>query len=284
MNDIENGIKLETGFVELLEYKFKRSSVDIVHMSNALDHSFDAIFGIYQMLYICKIGGKVILRHHENEAEAEKYKGLHQWNLSVHNEENSFVIWRPGERYDICKIFYEYADILIYPDIEEEESGWTYNKIVMIKKKDIAIPSNNYRDLIFKNAYAYLMEVLVNNVLSETGNSKSVQVKNLCQRISRIDRNKLFLHIPDKRVIIYGIGIVGQKLFDFLSEKGIEIVGVIDRKRIDYRGYQSLSLYESAKLDKDVVVIVTIPDEFNIIKEKIYAYGWKNIASIEALF
>lgn len=43
-------------------------SFDVVHMSNALDHCFDPIFGLMQLISVCKIGGKVILRHNENEA------------------------------------------------------------------------------------------------------------------------------------------------------------------------------------------------------------------------
>lgn len=82
----ENRIKLQTGFVELLNFYFKENSFDMVHMRNSLDHAFDAVFGIWELLYVCKIGGKVILRHTENEAEREQYHGLHQWNLSFGEE------------------------------------------------------------------------------------------------------------------------------------------------------------------------------------------------------
>lgn len=80
-NHLENGVKLESGFVELLDKKFPKNTFDFVHMSNALDHSFNPIVGISQLLNVCKIGGKVVLRHNQNEAETEQYDGFHQWNL-----------------------------------------------------------------------------------------------------------------------------------------------------------------------------------------------------------
>jgi hypothetical protein len=131
--DLNDTMKLQTGFVELLIKNFEPNSFDMVHMSNALDHSFSPIDGIYQLLNICKIGGKVVLRHAENEAVNENYQGLHQWNLSLHNKEKSFIIWRDDERYDVCEIFSEYADIYLYPDEIEKEDRWIYNKVVLIK-------------------------------------------------------------------------------------------------------------------------------------------------------
>ena len=44
-NGLENGIDLRIGFVELLDKQFEKNIFDLVHMSNALDHSFDPVFG-----------------------------------------------------------------------------------------------------------------------------------------------------------------------------------------------------------------------------------------------
>jgi SAM-dependent methyltransferase len=89
---ITTGIKPEFAYVEKLKEKYGENKFDIVHMSNALDHSFDPIYGIYQMLSVCKIGGIVILEHYENEAEFENYEGFHQWNLCIKNHD--FYIWK----------------------------------------------------------------------------------------------------------------------------------------------------------------------------------------------
>ena len=120
INGVDNGVNVTTSFVELLDKKFAANSFDMVHMSNALDHCFSAIDGIYQLLNICKIGGVVILRHHENEAENESYIGLHQWNLSLNNPENSFVIWREGVRIDVCKLLEDYVDFELYSNQIED--------------------------------------------------------------------------------------------------------------------------------------------------------------------
>ena len=44
-------------------------------------------------------------------------------------EENSFIIWRQNERYDICKIFEEYADFQLFPGaIDEEGNLWAWGE------------------------------------------------------------------------------------------------------------------------------------------------------------
>lgn len=278
--DVDNGIRLETGFVELLDKKFEKNTFDIVHMSNSLDHCFDALFGIYQLLNICKIGGKVILRHHENEAERNGNKGFHQWNLSLHNEESSFIIWRDDKRYDICKLFSDYADIMLYPDVIEEKSGWTYNKVVMIKKKDVMIPPNEYANIILENVYSFLIGTLYDNAMIETGNKRRIYNKILCDKIDKIDINLLRKRLGGSKVIIYGIGQVGQKLFDVLATNNIEIIGIVDRRKEIYKGYQSFSVNDLVEIDKEIPIVVTVSYDYEQIKDNLHAYGWKNIKNI----
>lgn len=141
---VDNGNHITRGFVEFLDKQFKCNSFDIVHMSNALDHCFDPVFGIFQLLNICKIGGVVILRHAENEAVNENYFGLHQWNLSLKNDKNTFLIWNESKSIDVCDTFKEYADFKLEKDITERNGTWVYNQVVMTKKKDVVIPENNY--------------------------------------------------------------------------------------------------------------------------------------------
>lgn len=128
---IDNGLKLETGFVELLNHKYAENTFDMVYMRNALDHCFDPIFGLYQLLYICRIGGKVVLMHDENEAEHANYEGFHQWNLSC--RDGVFKIWRPGIKYDVAAILGNMVEVSITP------LGMNYdqpmNKVVISKKR-----------------------------------------------------------------------------------------------------------------------------------------------------
>lgn len=54
---------------------------DIVHMSNALDHCQDPAVAYGKLLAAVKPGGYLILQGFENEADHEKWQGMHQWNI-----------------------------------------------------------------------------------------------------------------------------------------------------------------------------------------------------------
>jgi hypothetical protein len=129
-NNIDTGTIPEFAFVEKLTEKFGINKFDIVHMSNALDHAFNPVIGIYQMLTICKINGKVILQHYENEAEIEKYEGFHQWNLCIENHD--FFIWRPGTKINVTQSIKEYADSIVF----YSEGNKTEGKMADANKQD----------------------------------------------------------------------------------------------------------------------------------------------------
>lgn len=130
---IYSGVTPDFAMVEFLDEKFEKNEFDIVLMQNALDHTFNPLIGILQMLLVCKIGGRVILKHKINEAENGNYSGLHQWNLCI--DDHKFMIWRPGIYYNVTEILKEYVDFIINDDPNEY-----YFTVVLLKKKDI--PSN----------------------------------------------------------------------------------------------------------------------------------------------
>jgi SAM-dependent methyltransferase len=67
--------------MEKLSELYPHASFDIVFAQNCVDHSYDPLKAIIQMLKVCNYGGYVILRHEVNEGENEGYRGLHQWNF-----------------------------------------------------------------------------------------------------------------------------------------------------------------------------------------------------------
>ena len=146
--------------MELLHELYAENTFDMVHMRNSLDHSFDPLHGLLELLFICKVGGKIILRHAENEAVNQKYEGLHQWNLSLLNEEKSFVIWNGNGRHDVCELLSNYADFELYP-MDSENDG--HNVVVITKTNRIDIPSDAdyYSEIIHDCNYKFLLNVLM---------------------------------------------------------------------------------------------------------------------------
>lgn len=59
---------------------------DFVHCSNALDHTTDPQLVFDNMVRALKPNGYIIVQGFENEAEHEKYQGMHQHNLRVEDE------------------------------------------------------------------------------------------------------------------------------------------------------------------------------------------------------
>lgn len=106
-----------SGFAEDLSAFYPRNSFDMVVCRNALDHSFDPVRGIEEMLLILKKGGRINLIHYVNEAENENYVGFHQWNFDVVN--NRPVIWNPNARIDLIERFGHCAEV----HFEKKEKG-----------------------------------------------------------------------------------------------------------------------------------------------------------------
>ena len=110
--------------VERLSEMFSPNSFDLVCIFNALDHCYEPVEGIKQMLYVLKKGRFIFMSHFTNEAEKESYDGFHQWNFC--KEKNHFVIWNIDSKINVTDIFKEQADIQITGDN-------TYN-VVEIRK------------------------------------------------------------------------------------------------------------------------------------------------------
>jgi SAM-dependent methyltransferase len=75
-------------------------SFDLAHCRNALDHSWEPLRGIEQMLAMVRVGGRVLLRHFADEAEREAYSGFHQFNFS--NRDGRFIIWNATAEIDVA--------------------------------------------------------------------------------------------------------------------------------------------------------------------------------------
>jgi hypothetical protein len=75
---------------EKLTERFPPDSFDLAYASNALDHSYDPLLVITQMLAVVKPLHYVYLWHSANEGRFQCYAGLHQWNFDIRGGE--FVV------------------------------------------------------------------------------------------------------------------------------------------------------------------------------------------------
>ena len=107
-------VRTQFGEAERLDQLFPENTFDLVYASNCLDHSYDPIEAIRQMVAVAKRGCYVMLEHATNEAEFMKYQGLHQWNFAIENGE--FVVWRPAERAVVRHVVDRASiDFTVYP-------------------------------------------------------------------------------------------------------------------------------------------------------------------------
>ncbi len=109
---------------ERLTDLFERNTFDIAVARNTLDHSYDPIRAMRQMLEVVKPGCCIVLEHAQNEGDEEGYAGLHQWNLSV--EDDRFFVWRRGVRIDVANALADVAEVV---DMTRE----TINRVVLRK-------------------------------------------------------------------------------------------------------------------------------------------------------
>lgn len=104
----ENGLQppVRTVFsdAENLSTFFSAHSFDVIHSANAMDHSYDPISAILEMLKVVAVDGFVYLGHFENEAEWENYSGFHQWNFTERN--GDFFAWNKTTEVSISQFFH----------------------------------------------------------------------------------------------------------------------------------------------------------------------------------
>jgi len=99
---------------EKLSERFSANRFDLVYIRNALDHGYDPLAGIGEMLTVVKPGGTVLLQHFANEAEKEGYAGFHQWNLAIENRD--MIMWNKKDRFSLRAFIQGRAEITSMPD------------------------------------------------------------------------------------------------------------------------------------------------------------------------
>lgn len=101
--------KIEIGMAEYLSAFIPKYTASLITIQNALDHSSCPIKGIIEALLSLKEGGVLYLNHHPNEAEMEKYKGFHQYNID--EKEGNLIIWNKRENINVSQLLKDFASV-----------------------------------------------------------------------------------------------------------------------------------------------------------------------------
>lgn len=99
--------KITFGFIEYLS-AFVPKKASLIIVQNALDHSKNPLKGILECIESLEIGGVLYLRHFKNEAETENYRGFHQYNISIEN--NDIFIWNKETKTNINFFLRDFAE------------------------------------------------------------------------------------------------------------------------------------------------------------------------------
>lgn len=148
--------KTQFAIAELLSDFFEENSFDLVHMRNALDHTFVPINVVEQMLFITKLNKRVVLFHRINEAERREYGGFHQWNISMKN--GSLYFWNKHEELNVSERLSNFSTIDI---LETKDGDYDSLKVIITKKKNIQKPATlaaSFSDVIFSYFCKFTLE------------------------------------------------------------------------------------------------------------------------------
>lgn len=95
-NGIEPPVRTLQCENERLSEMFPNDTFDLGFAKNTLDHSYDPVRAIRELVICVKPGAPVVLKHARNVAEKEAYLGLHQWNFDLDGRD--LVVWRHRNR------------------------------------------------------------------------------------------------------------------------------------------------------------------------------------------
>ncbi|MCB9170917.1 MAG: class I SAM-dependent methyltransferase [Flavobacteriales bacterium] len=88
---------------EDLRSLFPADHFHLAHANNCLDHGYDPIRSVQQMVEVVRPGGHVYLRHEVNVAQGAGYMGMHQWNFHL-DDQGNFTISDKHRSVDMVRL------------------------------------------------------------------------------------------------------------------------------------------------------------------------------------
>jgi len=101
---------------EDLHRKFPPAYFHFAYARNALDHCYDPVQVIRNMVSVTRVQGWIILRHRPNEAVTAGYAGLHQWNFERSGDDTR--VWTAQTSVSLRDEFHGVATISTHDDGE----------------------------------------------------------------------------------------------------------------------------------------------------------------------
>ncbi len=96
-------VRTQKGDGEEVVKMFGRDCFELTFARNCLDHSYDARLAVTSMIEATKPGGIIFLWHAEDEAEALRYDGLHQWNFRL--KDGELLVWNGNRVLNVNQSF-----------------------------------------------------------------------------------------------------------------------------------------------------------------------------------
>lgn len=106
---VEPLVRTEKGDAERLTDLFPANTFDLVHARNCIDHSYDPVLAIQQMVTVTQPGGLVYMHHAVNEAKQQQYEGFHQWNL--YTQDDAFFVSDQAHTINVTQALAEVAEV-----------------------------------------------------------------------------------------------------------------------------------------------------------------------------
>jgi SAM-dependent methyltransferase len=137
---VEPPVRTLPGQGERLLELFPPESFDVAFAQNSLDHSYDPLLVIRNMLQVVKPAGTVVLSHVRNEAEHQAYSGLHQWNFDV--RAGDLIVWNRAIECNGSELFSDRASVSVSVD---EVDGDQVVNCVLVRRRWKRLPRGSRR-------------------------------------------------------------------------------------------------------------------------------------------
>jgi SAM-dependent methyltransferase len=136
--EITPPVRTKLGWGERLTEQFGENKFDIAYSRNAIDHSYDPIKCIDEMITVTKKNHYVIVEVNERGASLEGWTGLHQWDFFVARtmpslKRHLFIEGKSVEAVDVTSHFAKRAEMTALELTEGPESSITF---VLRKRAD----------------------------------------------------------------------------------------------------------------------------------------------------